>query len=436
MDSIGDTRNFTRKEMQKIMEDLTQYLKDIYRIWLKQKSEISVRPEKERLRVGVIQYKLLTEKETESDFFKRLRKAIIYLNNNPHIKITSDLIYSQPYEIEEVSPETIGSYIALKNNEVSTMLIPKKVITVDTYENRFVKGFLVKILKAINQLANDLRQYLLDDIEYEQEIEKMIDELTKRKSEIYTLLNLDFLQKISPEFEVRPTSVLKYNPIYNRIYKLYLEFNNFCIPSDSGLFNLQSFDEWRLFELWVFFEILKRCRKRFGEGFKVKNWFDEVNGRIKLKIGEFEEGTERALTIEWDNGYTLYYQRSFGFHNNEKGIGSYTVSIKPDIVLWNKENDELFIFDAKKQTIEELSRDSDRRTVIAQLHQYKDAIIEFETQRKVVKGVYAIIHRKPNLISPFDSEYNKFFEGWYRKRYGFGIYVFEILGEKEELDGI
>lgn len=434
MGDTGVSHSFTQEEMQKIVYDLTQYLKDIYRIWLKQKPAISVIPEKERLRVGVIQYKLLTE----SKFLERLQKAILYLNTNPHTKIITDLIYSHPYEIEEVSPEVLTSYTSLKNNECSTMLIPKKTITVNTYENRFVKGFLIKILKVINELVNDLKEYLVNpkyEIEKDEKekIKNMIENIIKRKKVLYTLLNLDFLQKIPAEFEVRPTSVIKYNPVYNKIYKLYLEFNTCCVPFDSNKFNLQSFNEWLLFELWVFFEIFKQCREKFGESFKVENLFQVENGRVKLKIGEFEGFVERIPQIEWQNGYAIYYQKGFGFHYSEKGIGSYTISVIPDIILWNMNNDELLIFDSKKQTIEELIKPKEGRTAIAQLHQYKESIIDFETQRRVVKGVYAIIHRKPDFSSSPDSEYKKFFEERYRRKYGFGIYVFEILGEKEEL---
>ncbi len=436
------SKNFSPEEMQKILIDLIKYLKDIYRIWIKQKEGVFVAQEKERLRVGVIQYKLLTQ----SDFIKRLQKAILYLNNNPHIKITPDLIYSPPYEIEEITPDFVTSYIALRNNEVSTLFIPQKIITSNTYENRVIKGFLIKIQKAIDELVKDLKEYLERDRikeneEYKQEIENMIENIFRIKKRMYLLLRLDFLASIPPEFELKPTPVLKYNPVYNKIYKLYQEFNTFAVPFAPGEFDLQSLDEWQLFELWVFFEIFKQCCEKFGEKYSVENWFKEEKGRIKLKIGEFEREIEGLPQIKWDNNYVLYYQKIFGFHKEEKGIGSYTISVKPDIVLWNKKNDELLIFDAKKQTVEsiiyESSKEKDevskRRTTIAQLHQYRDSIIDFRTQRRVVKGVYAIVPYSPLLLLKH-PEYGKFFKDEYRKKYGFGIYTFKILGKKEKVN--
>lgn len=427
-------KNFSYKEIQKIIEDLIHYLKDLYRIWLNQKPEIFVKHAKEYLRVGVIQYRLLVE----TKFFERLQKAIFGLNINPHIKIKSEPVHSNFYEIDEVSPDIMNSYISLRQGETSTILAQKKIISLNTYENRFVKGFLIRILSAINELAKDLDEYLDNEQiynVYKEKIEGMKKNIFDQKRKIHKLLSLDLFQEISEEFKVIPTPVIKYDPVYNNIYKLYLEFISYCVPFDIGEFNLQSFDEWLLFELWVFFEIFKQCFQKFGMDFEIKGWFKEEKGRIKLKIGELEEESERSAEINWKNGYSLYYQRSFGFHESDKGIGSYTVSIKPDVVLWNKNNDEILIFDAKKQTSSSLFKEPhDKRTAIAQLHQYKDAIIKFESQEKVVKGVYAIIHRKPQDL-PY--EYKKFFEDWYRKKYGFGVYVFEIFGKKEGvMDGM
>ncbi|MEN3047077.1 MAG: hypothetical protein ABDH49_08940 [Candidatus Hydrothermales bacterium] len=114
---------FSPKEIFKIMEDLVKYLKDLYRVYLKQRPEIETMIIKEKLKMGVIQYKLLTE----TIFFDELTRAILFLRVNPHTKIESCNVSYEPYEIEEISPDTITSYISLKNYEVSKILAPKKV---------------------------------------------------------------------------------------------------------------------------------------------------------------------------------------------------------------------------------------------------------------------------------------------------------------------
>ncbi|MEN3047076.1 MAG: hypothetical protein ABDH49_08935 [Candidatus Hydrothermales bacterium] len=56
-----------------------------------------------------------------------------------------------------------------------------------------------------------------------------------------------------------------------------------------GKLELSSFDEWLLFELWVFFEIFNQCKEKFGENFRLEKFFEEKERRIKLKIGELEK---------------------------------------------------------------------------------------------------------------------------------------------------
>jgi c-di-AMP phosphodiesterase-like protein len=71
----------------------------------------------------------------------------------------------------------------------------------------------------------------------------------------------------------------------------------------------------------------------------------------------------------------------------------------------------------------------DRRTAIAQLHQYKECIVDFDNNgERIVKGVYAVIPRKGNVE---DEEYMKFFEDKYRTDWGFGAFVFDVLNDDE-----
>ena len=428
---MGAQMEFTNTQIIKMIEDIIKNLKDLYRIWLKETYEgVKVISTTERLSMGVIQYKLLEDEK----FFNKLKKAVLNLNRNPNIRIERELLYSLPYEIEEISTETINSYISFyEENYGGKILAPKKIITKNTYENRFVKGTLIKILWGINELLFSLEEYKenLNKIkEYEEKIEDMRKKLLKRKKELNLLLNLEFINEIKPEFEIKLTPVIKNNPYYNMIYKLYLKFHQFCIPVELGELNLQSFDEWLLYELWVFFQILEKCKEKFGEKIKVKNFFEIEGRKIKLKIGEIEKEPERKGTpeIEWEN-FSLYYQKRFEF--TKKGIGSYTIPVKPDIVLWNKNNNEIIIFDAKKETAGSLFKEKGaRRSAIAQLHQYKESIINFKDKKRVVKGTYAIIPKRTSV----EKEYEKFFDKNYRKEYGFGFYVFEVSGEKEEVE--
>ncbi len=263
---------------------------------------------------------------------------------------------------------------------------------------------------------------------YKKEINEMITKVEKIIREMNFLLNLEFISDIKPEFEIRITPIIMNNPYYNAIYKFFMKWQSLCFPFEAKDLNLQSLDEWRLYELWVFIKIYKKLREKFGEP-KEMDLFKIDGNRIKLKIGEIEENKYESAKIEWEN-YSLYYQRQFEY--NKIGIGSYTIKVRPDVVIKKRENSKIkmIIFDAKKMEAEDLVKESlDRSTAIAQLHQYKECIVDFDNNgERIVKGAYAVIPRKGNVE---DEEYMKFFENNYRTDWGFGAFVFDVLPDDE-----
>jgi len=452
---------FSKKEIEKIIKEIIEVLKDLYRIWIRNNREkISVIPSKEKLNVGVIQFKLLEEE------FEKLKNIIINLSRNPHIHIRKEFLFSPVYEVEEISPQMLN-YLISSKSESSTIYASKKIISNDIYENRFVKGVLIRILEGIKKLLKDLEE-LKGNEKYKKEINEMITKVEKRIREMNFLLNLEFISDIKPEFEIRITPIIMNNPYYNAIYRFFIKWQSLCFPFEAKDLNLQSLDEWRLYELWVFVKIYKKLREKFGEP-KEMDLFKIDGNRIKLKIGEIEENKYESAKIEWEN-YSLYYQRQFEY--NKTGIGSYTIKVRPDVVIEKRENSKIkmIIFDAKKMEAEDLVKDRedielstdrlneyienlfsdkidketakskliqyvkgliklDRRTAIAQLHQYKECIVDFDNNgERIVKGAYAIIPRKGNVE---DEEYMKFFEDNYRTEWGFGAFVFDVLNDDE-----
>jgi hypothetical protein len=77
---------FSKNEIEKIIKEIIEVLKDLYRIWIRNNREkISVIQSKEKLNVGVIQFKLLEEE------FEKFKNIIINLSRNPHIHIRKGL---------------------------------------------------------------------------------------------------------------------------------------------------------------------------------------------------------------------------------------------------------------------------------------------------------------------------------------------------------
>ena len=79
--------SFLKNEIEKIIKEIIEVLKDLYRIWIRNNREkISVIPSREKLNVGVIQFKLLEEE------FEKFKNIIINLSRNPHIHIRKEFV--------------------------------------------------------------------------------------------------------------------------------------------------------------------------------------------------------------------------------------------------------------------------------------------------------------------------------------------------------
>ena len=142
----------------------------------------------------------------------------------------------------------------------------------------------------------------------------------------------------------------------------------------------------------------------------------------------------KAPSIKWENTI-LYFQRKFEtWIKNKNGIGSYTIEAIPDVVIekLHPGKRELYIFDAKMREIWEILSESKkqdaRRNAIAQMHRYKECIVEFSTKHRIVKGAYMVVPDTGNLLFEEDKWFT---QPEYRKEWGFGFITMKPTGEKE-----
>jgi len=418
---------FTSQEKERMLRDVWTFLKNdvynLYRIWIKKNKEDRILEAiRQRAKIGVLQYELLLN----SGYFKKFYSSILYLLRHPHTEIYSEKDLYHLHQIDEIDADVLLSYINMLNGESTKLLAIKKEITSDTYENRAIKGILIKLIQDMNYLIQDLEEIKHKHQQYSKEINKIIDKIKEKRKRISLLSNIGFFKEIPPEFRLKPTPIFMFSPIYSRIYKIWQSYLSFYLPFETNELAVGLIVEWQLYELWVFITILNFVKSILGKPTDTQGIFNEEKGRIKLKIGEIVSEENLCFSLIWQNKWTLHYQKYIpiiGKTNEE--IVSYTLPVIPDVTLWNKNDNEIFIFDVKKMLIEEMARNRKykeiRRTVISQLHQYKDAIIKRDTKEKVVKAAFAIIPKEDIII----KEYKKFLEHWYRKEYGFGFFIFE-----------
>lgn len=276
----------------------------------------------------------------------------------------------------------------------------RKIDTVDTAENRFVKFALETFLKYcsdINKIASrDSRLYLESG-------------LIERELESY--LHHSVFRKIShPETLKLNSPVLQRKEGYREILRVWLMFDlaaKLVWKGGDDVYKGGKKDIATLYEYWLFFKLLDLFKSIFDIEPKdiselIKKTSDGLNLQLKqgnhtaLK-GVFNTGT-RKLNIRFN------YNRSFSGQNDYPHSGSWTTTMRPDYTLsfWpngisekEAEIQELIVhihFDAKykianltnllnKKTVEDIDTEKEeysrgiyKNVDLLKMHAYKDAI--------------------------------------------------------------
>lgn len=318
-------------------------------------------------------------------FFENLKRLILYLNENPNLKIESLYEIASPYFKKHIRAYDYEKFLISQNNPHYKFYnyIPR--ITLNTNENRFVAFFLDRIISDLEDMIRRMKKKHLNEFENElNDAEKIVRDFISLRS----LTFLGTFEKL-PAFEIseRITS----HPIYLKIFKMFLNYGGNLFLDDIAN-KIDSFlEDWRIFELYVFFKIKKIFEKKYTLQYKPQ------------QISEEMEADEIFNNWEYDFGsLKLYYQKSFYnyYYNKKSDFFSTSVNLRPDIIILK--NNEIYIFDAKHKNSPE---DIDYK----QMHTYRDAI-RIRVNGKVKRAVkYAII------VVPDEKSLEEFKEGLLKK---------------------
>lgn len=228
----------------------------------------------------------------------------------------------------------------------------RKVESFDTPENRFIKHILVSFQDFCITILPKLKNAkLTQETEAVQSFAQRLD----------NLLNLSFFREIKrPDSLKIDSPVLQRRNGYRELLKAWLRFHvtaklSWKFDSDQdNIFTGGKKDIASLYEYWVFFVLFRMLTEKYGEySKKTPNlWLEGliVPGKYGLvltlqegnmKSFEFVNSScKRPLTIKF------YYNRSFlgnRKYADNKGIGSYSKSFRPDYTLsiWPSEMTQL-----------------------------------------------------------------------------------------------
>lgn len=406
---------FDIRMYEKMIEDLRAKLIDIYPLEKKGPSFIS----------DASFPNILERFKRICYFFDELKKIMNGIRLNPHRSLVGVNCYSELYELEscdddivvplvtanrfihsEVEIPVISNYFG-NDNIPERILNRKKEITFDVYENRMLKHFLIILNQHLSNFElfivekNKINSSKKEESKSEQETqqidyrsakyEEIIKSCATYRKGLRNLLQMPFLETVS-DFEgfKGSTPILEKESNYSKFYKLYLEYKKnfkqeFKLP-DCVFLGLE--DTIKLYEYWCLLKIMDLLNIEYDLPYMIDKRFGIIN------IPENKQ-------LNRNQGYQVFYQKSYQkIKAQDKGIGSYSGNMRPDIVIEifeGREIKEIIILDPKYRTSIGAGKnpgDNIDQESFNKMHAYKDSIISkndsLEMNRLVKKAV--IVH--------------------------------------------
>jgi len=225
----------------------------------------------------------------------------------------------------------------------------KKVESVDTLENRFVKHVLETFLTFIENVLKRIK----DDkaISERREVEDI-------QFRLENLLNQSFFKDVGRANSLKINSpVLQRRSGYRELLRSWLRFHLTAQLSwnlgENEIFSGGKKDIATLYEYWVFFALFKAIESRYASKSELDSadWISRliVPNATGLEL-KLQEGKKLAFDFLLNTGkrnlsVKFYYNRTFTggrVYEKHKGAGSYTKSFRPDytISIWPSEMKE------------------------------------------------------------------------------------------------
>lgn len=279
----------------------------------------------------------------------------------------------------------------------------RKVETVDTPENRFIKyalevfcSFCTEVRNTLTKdNGNHLRAYI---------------EALRLEEQLSEILNHDLFREISPPFTLPLNSpVLQRKEGYREVLRVWLMFDLAAKLTWKGgvdVYNAGKRDVAVLYEYWLFFKLIDLLKEIFTvDPGSLEQLIEPTADGLGLKLKSGQHTALKGIFIHRvrDLNIVFSYNRTFGGEKSYPQGGSWSKSMRPDytLSLWpadfslnEAENQELIVhihFDAKYRVEglreilgddqvnldkekEEQRKGTYKRADLLKMHAYKDAI--------------------------------------------------------------
>lgn len=346
----------SRSEYQLMLEEIVENSMDLimqYNVPIEQTYESGVEQisDKELYQRFIFVRSLFKNQEFE--------EAVQKIISNPATKWETELEARDVRSIRRFTPKNIRELVSGPNRMNLTKAIAnltsiptkissnRKVESVDTPENRFIKHILTSFQDFCESILPKLtRAKLTRESEEVQSFTQRLD----------NLVNQPFFNEIN-----RPNSLKLNSPVlqrrsgYRELLRAWLRFHvtaqiSWNPDNEENLFAGGKKDIASLYEYWVFFVLFKLLSDKYGKNTTKdpNQWIDGLIVPDKHGLAlTLQEGKKRAfnfthLSDKRNLNIKFYYNRSFvggKDYDKDKRAGSYSKAFRPDYTLsiWPKD---------------------------------------------------------------------------------------------------
>ncbi|MFW5987992.1 MAG: DUF2357 domain-containing protein [bacterium] len=329
--------------------------------------------------------------------FNKFIKAYHRIESYPHHRLNKTATVLPASRVKKINHQSIKwlrknqRFYDKKSGLPTKMLNIDKQISFDTFENRFVKWIITRLLKRLKTFKQRYKKYYNERME--PVVIQVVDEMKKK---LNFILKTSFLQDVGDLYKIDSLSlVLQMAPGYREIYKYYLMLQK-GLSINGEIFRLSMKQISELYEYWCFLELNKILTKKYK---LLKHDLIDVNYTgiyVKLNKGS-------SSTIKYENPKT---KEKFALTYNQKEGEKITTGQKPDNILTlNKEGSDVeykFVFDAKYR-INPAYPDTHyykcyhgipgpEEDTINTMHRYRDAIVQSNENStdRIVVGAFVL----------------------------------------------
>jgi len=275
----------------------------------------------------------------KKDFTKWIT-SLRHIKNHPRMRLKKEYNLV-PRENAKYLDAVSIRYLARHPESKNQVYSPYRVQNYNLLENQWIKW----IMRFITREINDLQSYLKN---HKNQVEKELKELKKHKSispmhiqfrskekvleelngyekfisrvrsECISLLSTDWIEEVDEKQPVTVSHVMRLDPSYRQIYKLYRELKS----KDLSLDLEKNYDYyWKrtdlLYEIWGFIQVVKGLQNE-SVGFEVeKGWIFNIDTQSEsLELPFLEPGT--LIDFKKDNiKLRLVYDGSLPYNRKE-----------------------------------------------------------------------------------------------------------------------